>query len=93
VNGKNRFPDHPVFGVQRLRLSRIDWRRDVQHFSVWATQSGITFPARCVGFKNASGKPWCASIAAEIRRIDELPKGPSDVTGPRDGINKERIRA
>lgn len=57
------------------RLVRIDWRSDIHRFSDWRVHDGAGYPARCVGYKKASGKPWYYSQIVELERLSELPEG------------------
>jgi hypothetical protein len=56
-------------------LLRIDWRADIHRFSNWKEHDGVKYPAKCVGYKKASGKPWYFSEILEIERLKELPEG------------------
>ena len=57
------------------RLVRIDWRSDMHRFSDWRVHDGAGYPARCVGYKKASGKPWYYSQIVELERLSDLPDG------------------
>ena len=57
------------------RLLRIDWRSDIHRFSEWKNQDGVYYPAKCVGSKKTSGKPWYFSEILELERLKELPEG------------------
>ena len=63
------------FDKETSRLVRIDWRSDIHRFSEWKQQDDIWYPARCVGFKKNTGKPWYVSEIVELHRIDSLPEG------------------
>ncbi|MCA8985520.1 MAG: hypothetical protein KDA76_17490 [Planctomycetaceae bacterium] len=63
------------FDRETSRLMRIDWRSDIHRFSEWKQQDNIWYPARCVGFKKSTGKPWYVSEIVELHRIDSLPEG------------------
>jgi len=63
------------FDKETSRLVRIDWRSDIHRFSEWKQQEGIWYPARCVGFKKNTGKPWYVSEIVELHRIESLPEG------------------
>ncbi|MGE3778750.1 MAG: hypothetical protein AB7F89_16320 [Pirellulaceae bacterium] len=63
------------FDKETLRLVRIDWRSDIHRFSEWKQQDHVWYPARCVGFKKNTGKPWYVSEIVELHRIDTLPEG------------------
>lgn len=57
------------------RLVRIDWRSDIHRFSDWREHDGVNYPAKCVGYKKATGKPWYFSEIVSLERLDELPEG------------------
>jgi hypothetical protein len=57
------------------RLVRIDWRSDIHRFSDWREHDGLNYPAKCVGYKKATGKPWYFSEIISLERLDELPEG------------------
>ena len=57
------------------RLVRIDWRTDIHRFSDWKEHDGVKYPAKCVGYKKASGKQWYATEIVELERLKELPEG------------------
>jgi hypothetical protein len=63
------------FDKETLRLVRIDWRRDIHRFSDWKESEGVAYPAKCVGSRKATGKPWYVSEIVELRRLQELPQG------------------
>ncbi len=56
-------------------LVRIDWRADIHRFSDWRDHDGVKYPAKCVGYKKASGKPWYFTEILELTRLSELPEG------------------
>ena len=56
------------------RLVRIDWRSDIHRFSDWKEHDGATYPAKCVGYKKASGKPWYFTGILELERLKDLPE-------------------
>ena len=56
-------------------LARIDWRTDILRFSDWKEHDGVKYPAKCVGYKKATGKPWYFSEIIELVRLKELPQG------------------
>ena len=62
------------FDKSDSRLVRIDWRQDVHRFSDWKEHDGVKYPAKAVGYKKASGKPWYFSEIVELERLKELPK-------------------
>lgn len=57
------------------RLVRIDWRSDIHRFSDWKEHDGAKYPAKCIGYKKATGKPWYYSEIVELERLKELPEG------------------
>ncbi|MGI8981906.1 MAG: hypothetical protein ACR2FY_21960 [Pirellulaceae bacterium] len=63
------------FDKAESRLVRIDWRNDIHRFSEWKEHDGIKYPAKCVGSKKATGKPWYFSEILELERLQELPEG------------------
>ena len=56
-------------------LVRIDWRSDIHRFSDWKEHDGAKYPAKCIGYKKASGKPWYFTEILELERLQELPAG------------------
>ena len=63
------------FDKAETRLVRIDWRSDIHRFSDWKEHDGVKYPAKCVGYKKATGKPWYFSEIIELERLKELPEG------------------
>lgn len=63
------------FDKAESRLVRIDWRSDIHRFSDWKEHDGVKFPAKCAGYKKATGKPWYFSEIIELERLRELPDG------------------
>jgi hypothetical protein len=63
------------FTAETLRLARIDWRSDIHRLSDWREHDGTHYPAKCVGYKKATGKPWYFSEIKELERLTELPAG------------------
>lgn len=63
------------FDKAENRLVRIDWRGDIHRFSEWKEHDGVKYPAKCVGYKKASGKPWYFTEILELNRLQELPPG------------------
>lgn len=56
-------------------LARIDWRSDIHRFSAWsALPTGTKYPARVVGYKKATGKPWYFDDVTEVTPLRELPE-------------------
>lgn len=54
-------------------LVRIDWRADIHRFSEWKEHDGVKYPAKCVGYKKATGKEWYFTEITELERLKELP--------------------
>jgi len=63
------------FDQETSRLLRIDWRSDIHRFSNWKEHDGMWYPANCVGYKKASGKPWYFTEIIELERLESLPDG------------------
>lgn len=63
------------FDKAEHRLVRIDWRNDIHRFNDWKECDGVKYPAKCVGYKKATGKPWYFSEIIELERLNELPEG------------------
>lgn len=63
------------FDKAESRLARIDWRTDIHRFSDWKEHDGVKYPAKCVGYKKATGKPWYFSEVIELERLEEVPDG------------------
>ncbi|MCA9118797.1 MAG: hypothetical protein H6822_04970 [Planctomycetaceae bacterium] len=68
-------PMELYFDQETSRLLRIDWRSDIHRFSNWKQHNGTWYPATCVGYKKASGKPWYFTEIIELERLDLLPDG------------------
>lgn len=75
VSGSVTPPLDMQFDAKDHRLVRIDWRNDIHRFSDWKEHDGTRYPAKCVGYKKASGKPWYFSEIKELERLSELPAG------------------
>jgi hypothetical protein len=73
VSGTVNPPMEIYFDKADNRLVRIDWRSDIHRFSDWKSHDGANYPAKCVGYKKASGKPWYFSEILELTRLPELP--------------------
>ncbi len=56
-------------------LVRVEWRTDIHRFGDWKEHDGVKYPAKCVGYKKRTGKPWYFSEILELERLKELPKG------------------
>jgi hypothetical protein len=63
------------FDKAESRLVRIDWRGHIHRFSEWKEHDGFKYPARCVGYRKATGEPWYFSEILELERLKELPEG------------------
>jgi len=63
------------FDKAECRLVRIDWRADTHRFSDWKEHDGVKYPAKCIGYKKSTGKPWYFSEIIEIERLTEIPEG------------------
>ncbi len=75
VSGSVTPPMDLYFDKADSRLVRIDWRSDILRFSDWKEQDGVKYPAKCAGYKKATGKPWYFSEIIELERLNELPEG------------------
>jgi hypothetical protein len=75
VSGTITPPMDLYFDKADDRLARIDWRADTHRFSDWKEHDGVKYPAKCVGYKKATGKPWYYSEIVELQRLKELPEG------------------
>ena len=83
--------DKPVFGLRvsgtitpsldlyfdkaESRLVRLDWRTDILRFSDWKEHDGVRYPAKCIGYKQVTGKSWYFSDMIELERLKDLPEG------------------
>lgn len=63
------------FDKETNLLARIDWRTDIHRFSDWKEHDGVKYPAKVVGYKKATGKPWYFTEIIELERLKELPAG------------------
>jgi hypothetical protein len=75
VSGTIDPPMDLYFNRADSRLVRIDWRSDIHRFSDWREHDGAHYPAKCVGHKKSSGKPWYFTEILELERLKELPAG------------------
>lgn len=75
VSGTIDPPMDLYFDAATSRLVRIDWRADIHRFSDWREHDGATYPAKCVGSKKATGKPWYFTEILELERLKDLPAG------------------
>lgn len=63
------------FDQESSRLVRIDWRSDIHRFSDWQSHDGVWYPAKCIGYKKSTGKPWYFSEITQLERLETLPEG------------------
>lgn len=56
-------------------LVRIDWRADIHRFSDWKETDGVKYPAKAIGYRKSTEKPWYFSEILELKRLTELPDG------------------
>jgi hypothetical protein len=75
VSGTIDPPMDLYFDKTESRLVRIDWRADIHRFSDWKQHDGVHYPAKCIGYRKTSGKPWYFSEIVELERLDQLPEG------------------
>lgn len=75
VSGNINPPMDLYFDKGTNLLVRIDWRSDIHRFSDWKEHDGAKYPAKCVGYKKATGKPWYYTEIVELQRLKELPEG------------------
>ncbi len=75
VSGTIDPPMDLYFDKAEMLLVRIDWRTDIHRFSDWKEHDGVKYPAKCVGYKKNTGKPWYFSEILELERLKELPQG------------------
>ena len=75
VSGTVNPPMELYFEQETHRLVRIDWRSDIHRLSDWRDRDGVKYPAKCVGYKKATGKPWYFTEILELTPLKELPDG------------------
>lgn len=75
VSGTIDPPMELYFSKASNQLVRIDWRSDIHRFSDWKEHDGAKYPAKAVGYKKSSGKPWYFTQIIELERLKELPPG------------------
>ncbi|MBL9083718.1 MAG: hypothetical protein JNK76_18015 [Planctomycetales bacterium] len=63
------------FDAETHLLVRIDWRSDIHRFSKFQEHDGAKYPAKCIGYKKSTGKPWYFTEVLEVTRLDKLPEG------------------
>ncbi len=75
VSGSVNPPMDLYFDRNDSRLVRIDWKKSIHRFSDWKEQNGVKYPAKCIGYKMKSNKPWYFSQIIELEPLTELPEG------------------
>lgn len=75
VSGTIDPPMDLYFDLDSSRLVRIDWRTDIHRLSEWTDQDGVKYPAKCIGYKKSTEKPWYFSEIFELERLKDLPEG------------------
>ncbi len=75
VSGTITPPMDLYFDKDESRLLRIDWKSSVHRLSDWKEHDGVKYPAKCIGYKRKSNKPWYFSEIIKLERLKELPKG------------------
>ena len=45
------------------------------HYSTLLKFDGAKYPAKCVGYKKSTGKPWYFTEVLEVQRLEKLPEG------------------
>jgi hypothetical protein len=73
VSGTVVPPMDLYFSSGEHRLLRIDWRSDIHRFTDWKQHDEVWYPAKCVGYKQASGKPWYFTEILELERLTSVP--------------------
>ena len=60
-----------------LRLFRtretVNVSSDIHRLSDWKEVDGVQYPAKCIGFKKNTEKPWYFSEILELERLNDLP--------------------
>lgn len=64
------------FDKTDFRLVRIDWRSDIHRFSEIREHDGVRYPAKVVGTKKSTGKPWYFSEILKLERLKVPPVDP-----------------
>lgn len=75
ISGAINPPLDIYFDRAENRLVRIDWRADIHRFSDWKECDGAMYPAKCIGYRKSTGKPWYFTEILELQRLKELPEG------------------
>jgi hypothetical protein len=73
ISGTIDPPMELYFDAAENRLVRIDWRSDIHRFSDYKEHDGVKYPAKCAGYKKATGKAWYFTEIFELERLKELP--------------------
>lgn len=63
------------FDRETNALVRMDWRGDIYRYSEMREHDGFRYPAKCVIYKAANGKPWFFHEITALERLAELPEG------------------
>lgn len=63
------------FDRQTGALVRMDWRGDIYRYTEIREQAGFKYPAKCIIYKAAGGKPWFYHEITELEHLTELPAG------------------
>lgn len=63
------------FDQDTKRLVCIDWRNDRHRFSDWKETAGVSYAAKCVGYKRDTGKRWYHTEILDLEPLTELPEG------------------
>lgn len=75
VSGTISPPMDLYFDKSDRRLLSIDWKSSVHRLSDWKEHDGVKYPAKCIGYKKKSNKPWYFSEIVELERLEKLPAG------------------
>jgi hypothetical protein len=75
ISGTITPPMDVYFDAAEHRLVRIDWRSDIHRFSDWKEADGAKYPAKVIGYKKATGKPWYFTEITKLERLTALPEG------------------
>lgn len=75
ISGTITPPMEVYFDAAEHRLVRVDWRSDIHRFSEWKETDGAKYPAKVIGYKKTTGKPWYFTEITKVERLTELPAG------------------
>lgn len=75
ISGTIEPPMDMFFETTTHQLVQIEWRADIHRFSDWKTHDGARYPAKCIGYRKNTGKPWYFTEILELERLSELPDG------------------